>query len=67
MRAANVKWRTYTGAEIDIVEERDGRLFAYKCKWSKPRGRLSDSFLAAYQGASSEIISNDSYWAYSGI
>ena len=30
-------WRTYTGAEIDIVEEREGGIHAYECKWSRPR------------------------------
>ena len=28
-------WRTYTGAEIDIVEEREGGIYAYECKWSR--------------------------------
>ena len=27
-------WRTYTQQEIDWVEERDGGLFGYECKWS---------------------------------
>ena len=31
-------WRTYTGAEIDIVEEREGGIYAYECKWSRPAG-----------------------------
>lgn len=27
-------WRTYSQQEIDWVEERDGKLFGYECKWS---------------------------------
>ncbi len=27
-------WRTYSQQEIDWVEERDGNLFGYECKWS---------------------------------
>ena len=27
-------WRTYDQQEIDLVEERDGGLFGYECKWS---------------------------------
>lgn len=27
-------WRTYDQREIDLVEEREGRLFGYECKWS---------------------------------
>ena len=59
-------WRTYTGAEIDIVEDREGGLHAYECKWGKPRGRVPESFLAAYPGASFEIINRDNYRAYVG-
>ena len=60
-------WRTYTGAEIDIVEERGGGLYAHECKWSKPRGRVPDSFLAAYPGASFEVITRESYQTYLGV
>jgi predicted AAA+ superfamily ATPase len=28
-------WRTYAGQEIDLVEEREGRLFGYELKWSE--------------------------------
>jgi len=28
-------WRTYDQQEIDLVEEREGKLFAYECKWSE--------------------------------
>jgi predicted AAA+ superfamily ATPase len=27
-------WRTYRQQEIDLIEEREGRLYAYECKWS---------------------------------
>ncbi len=27
-------WRTYDQQEIDLVEEREGHLFGYECKWS---------------------------------
>ena len=59
-------WRTYTGAEVDIVEEREGGIHAYECKWNKPRGRLPESFLAAYPGASFEVITREGYRAYLG-
>ncbi len=26
-------WRTYQGSEIDYIEEQDGQLKAYECKW----------------------------------
>lgn len=59
-------WRVYTGAEIDIVEERDGSLYAYECKWSKPHVRMPSTFLTAYPGSSFEVISKNNYRAYLG-
>ena len=29
-------WRTYTGAELDYVEEQKGKLYGYEIKWKKP-------------------------------
>lgn len=31
----NYFWRTYDGAEIDLVEERNGKIYAFEIKWSK--------------------------------
>jgi predicted AAA+ superfamily ATPase len=62
-------WRTYTGAEIDIVEEREGGTYAYECRWTRPAGRASRvpaSFLDAYPGPSFEVITRESYRAYLG-
>ena len=28
-------WRTYDGAEIDLVEQREGKLFGFEIKWGK--------------------------------
>lgn len=33
-RALLYFWRTYSQQEVDWVEERDGKLFGYECKWS---------------------------------
>lgn len=30
-------WRTYDEQEIDLIEERDGKLFAFEVKWSAPK------------------------------
>ena len=61
--------RTYTGAKIDIVEKREGGIHAYECKWSRAAGRagrLPASFLAAYPGASFDVITQESYRGYLG-
>ena len=43
-------WRTYDGAEIDLVEESGGQISAYECKWN-PRKKIEfpASFKAKYQ------------------
>ena len=33
-RANQYFWRTWKGSEVDLVEERDGKLFGYEMKWS---------------------------------
>lgn len=43
-------WRTYIGAEICIVEKSKGVLGAYECKWSEPRRRMPEMFLAPILG-----------------
>ena len=57
-------WRTYTGVEIDIVEERGGELHTYECKWGVSRGRMPASFIDAYPGASYAVISRQHYREY---
>lgn len=54
-------WRTYDGQEIDLVEERDGKLFAYECKWSKTKKVLPPSDWLKYPNASFELVTKDNY------
>jgi predicted AAA+ superfamily ATPase len=49
-------WRTHTGAELDVVEERDGMLHGYETKWGQAKARAPQSFLDAYPGATFDII-----------
>lgn len=32
-------WRTYDGSEVDLVEEREGKLYGYELKWGKSQSR----------------------------
>ncbi|MCX5973671.1 MAG: DUF4143 domain-containing protein, partial [Coprothermobacterota bacterium] len=55
-------WRTYDGQEIDYVEERDGGLFGFECKWSsKQREKPPKKWLESYPGATFELITPDKY------
>ncbi|MDR0979621.1 MAG: ATP-binding protein [Candidatus Nomurabacteria bacterium] len=48
-------WRTYSGNELDLVEERDGKLFGYEFKWAKT-GEMPKEWREAY-GAEAEFLS----------
>lgn len=55
-------WRTYGGQEIDLVEEREGKLFGYECKWS-PRRRIKPpkDWISTYPDAQFLTITPDNY------
>lgn len=53
-------WRTYTQKEIDLIEEREGKLFGYECKYSDSKGipkATLDEFDKAYPGSSISVVS----------
>ena len=46
----NYFWRSYGGAEIDYLEERDGKISPYEIKWGEEKlGAGAKSFEAKYQ------------------
>ncbi len=59
--ANNYFWRTYTKQELDLVEEREGRLFGYEIKWGKAKPRQPKEWLSAYPEASFELINKENY------
>ncbi|GHU94490.1 ATPase [Bacteroidia bacterium] len=55
-------WRTHTMQEIDYLEERDGKLFAYEFKYNENRhAKLPASFADAYPENEFKIISRTNY------
>lgn len=54
-------WRTYDRKEIDLVEERAGRLFGYEIKWTRKKERPPRAWGEAYPEASYQIIRRDNY------
>ena len=43
-------WRTYDQKEIDLIEEREGKVFGYECKYSEGKG-ISETTKSAFQKA----------------
>lgn len=55
-------WRTYDGQEIDLVEEIDGKLAGFECKWSeKKKGKIPKDWRKHYDGATFTVINRDNY------
>lgn len=60
-------WRTYDGQEIDYVEERDGGLFGFECKWSSNRrDKPPKKWRESYPEAQFELVTPDNYLNFVG-
>jgi len=57
-------WRTYTGAELDYIEEANGQLAGFEFKFSRKSAKAPASWLANYPGASFEVINQDNYLSF---
>jgi predicted AAA+ superfamily ATPase len=54
-------WRTYSKNEIDLIEERDGKLFGYEFKWRETKYKVPAEFKEAYPEGSVELINSDNF------
>src|SRR3972149_1515107 len=55
-------WRTYDQKEIDLVEERDGKLFGYEFKWNANKlPKAPKDWTGVYQNATYEVITSENY------
>jgi predicted AAA+ superfamily ATPase len=55
-------WRTYDQQEIDLVEEREGRLFGHEFKWSQTKSiSPPKDWLSTYSNADYRVITKENY------
>lgn len=55
-------WRTRYQQEIDYIEEREGKLFAYEFKWNTHKKvKIPNSFMNAYPDTETKIITPTNY------
>lgn len=55
-------WRTHSGQEIDYIEEREGKLFAYEFKWNKKKkSKIPVAFKKGYKNYDFKVITTDNY------
>jgi hypothetical protein len=58
-------WRTQQQQEIDLIEEKDGRLFTYEFKWnSKKKSKLPSSFESNYSNTEFKVINRENFWEF---
>lgn len=58
-------WRTYDQKEVDYIEEENGVLTGYECKWNPAASmKIPDDFLQAYPGTKVERIDRTTYWRF---
>ncbi len=57
----NYFWRTYDQQEIDLIEERDGKLFAYEFKWKADKIKIPAAWKNAYPGSEFKVITQENF------
>jgi hypothetical protein len=58
-------WRTYDQHEIDLVEDLDGGLTGFECKWSpRTRARAPRDWPRSYPGARFEVVTRENWRGY---
>jgi len=57
IRANTYFWRTYTGAELDYIEEKNGLLSGYEIKYNKIKKKAPKTWIESYKNASYKGIS----------
>ena len=59
MFAGQFFWRTYDGSEVDLIEERDGKLFGYEFKWNIKKHARKPLKWLEYKNSSFKRITKD--------
>ena len=57
-------WRTYTGQEIDLIEEIDHQLHAFEFKWGERMPQAPSAFANAYPDATYQVVNRTNYLGF---
>jgi uncharacterized protein len=58
-------WRNKLQAEIDYVEEIDGKIYAFEFKWNpEAKSKFPQAFLESYQPQETKIIHRENFWQW---
>lgn len=54
-------WRSYSGQEIDLIEEHNGTLAAYEFKWGDKKAKTPSVFKDIYPATAYQIVNKTNY------
>lgn len=58
-------WRNKQQAEIDYIEEIDGKIYAFEFKWNpEAKSKFPQAFLESYQPEETKIIHRENFWQW---
>ncbi len=57
-------WRVYTGAEIDYIEEYEGKLHAFEFKWWNKMVTAPKSFMEVYPESEFQVVNRDNFMSF---
>ena len=58
----NYFWRTYDRQEVDLIEDREGKLFGFEFKWNpKKKAKAPKAFIETYSNAQFECITPENF------
>lgn len=57
-------WRTYSQQEIDLIEERDGKLYAYEFRWKSKLYKPPKLWTTHYADADISVITRDNFFEF---
>jgi len=60
-------WRTYSGAELDWVEEYNGGLHGYEIKWKPSKRKPPATWLDTYSNATFQQVNRDNFLDFVGL
>jgi len=54
-------WRTHTGAELDLIEEREGKLSGFEFKFNSKKPKVPKTWLETYSNATFKFVNLDNF------
>ncbi len=60
-------WRSYTGGEVDYIEEDAGKYSAYEFKYGKKTSKLPNKLVEDYGSPDFKLINRDNYLDFIGV